>query len=120
MDSGKTLGLAALILAAIVAPAAAQRVIDGDTVDIDGTRWRLWGIDAPETPDLCRRQAGRAQGNCRQAQADRGQGGTCELRGHDHYKRSIGLCRAGGEDLCADIVSTGMAWAFTRYSPTTS
>lgn len=32
------------------------------------------------------------------------------------YKRSIGLCRAGGKDLGAEMVSTGMAWAFTRYS----
>jgi endonuclease YncB( thermonuclease family) len=41
---------------------------------------------------------------------------ACEFRGHDRYKRSIGLCRASGEDLGADIVSAGMAWAFTRYS----
>jgi endonuclease YncB( thermonuclease family) len=25
------------------------RVIDGDTLDLAGTRIRLWGIDAPET-----------------------------------------------------------------------
>ena len=35
-------------------PAEAQRVIDGDTIDLNGTRWRLWGIDAPEThPPRC-------------------------------------------------------------------
>jgi endonuclease YncB( thermonuclease family) len=45
-----------------------------------------------------------------------GRAATCELRGHDRYKRSIGLCRVGGEDLSADMVSAGMAWAFTRYS----
>jgi len=32
------------------------------------------------------------------------------------YGRSIGLCRAGGRDLGADMVSACMAWAFTRYS----
>jgi endonuclease YncB( thermonuclease family) len=40
----------------------------------------------------------------------------CDDRGHDRYKRSIGLCRANGEDLGAAMVSAGMAWAFTRYS----
>jgi hypothetical protein len=29
-------------------------VVDGDTLDIHGTRIRLWGIDAPETSQLCR------------------------------------------------------------------
>jgi hypothetical protein len=39
---------------------------------------------------------------------------TCEFRNHDRYKRSIGLCRTGGEDLGAAMVSAGMAWAFNR------
>ena len=40
----------------------------------------------------------------------------CEDRGHDRYRRTIGLCRAGKQDLGAAMVSAGMAWAFTRYS----
>ena len=28
-------------------------VIDGDTLEIHGTRIRLWGIDAPESSQLC-------------------------------------------------------------------
>jgi endonuclease YncB( thermonuclease family) len=28
-------------------------VIDGDTIDIHGTRIRLYGIDAPESSQLC-------------------------------------------------------------------
>jgi hypothetical protein len=29
-------------------------VIDGDTLEIHGTRIRLWGVDAPESGQLCR------------------------------------------------------------------
>ena len=51
--------LAALILAPAFAAAADNlagqaSVIDGDTLEIHGTRIRLWGIDAPESGQLCR------------------------------------------------------------------
>jgi hypothetical protein len=31
-------------------------VIDGNTLEIHGARIRLWGIDAPETDQLCRKE----------------------------------------------------------------
>jgi endonuclease YncB( thermonuclease family) len=33
-------------------------IIDGDTLAIHGARIRLWGIDAPETDQLCSNQGG--------------------------------------------------------------
>jgi endonuclease YncB( thermonuclease family) len=113
----RALAIVALIAALFATPAAAQRVIDGDTIDLNGTRWRLWGIDAPETHQACADgwpaglEATAAMGRLMEGKAV-----VCEFRGHDRYKRSIGLCRAGGEDLGASMVSAGMAWAFTRYS----
>ena len=35
------------------------RVIDGDTLDLAGTRVRLWGIDAPETRQTCEGRDGQ-------------------------------------------------------------
>src|SRR5437588_2989455 len=34
--------------------AGTASIIDGDTLEIHGTRIRLWGIDAPESTQLCR------------------------------------------------------------------
>jgi endonuclease YncB( thermonuclease family) len=33
-------------------------IIDGDTLEIHGTRIRLWGIDARESDQLCRNEDG--------------------------------------------------------------
>src|SRR5476649_914254 len=44
----------AFTLAALIAlPVAAQTVTDGDTIKLNGTTYRLWGIDAPESKQLC-------------------------------------------------------------------
>jgi endonuclease YncB( thermonuclease family) len=52
--------LAALILGSMSAALADDdltgqaSIIDGDTLEIHGTRVRLWGVDAPESSQLCR------------------------------------------------------------------
>jgi endonuclease YncB( thermonuclease family) len=96
---------------------AEQRVIDGDTIVVDGIHYRLYGIDAPEQRQACADgwQAGKVASRTLATLVE-GKAITCELRGHDRYGRSIGLCRADGQDLSAAMVRTGMALAFTRYS----
>ena len=59
--------LAALILAPASAAAADNlagqaSVIDGDTLEIHGTRIRLWGIDAPDDADALGHAAATAHG----------------------------------------------------------
>ena len=39
---------AAVAFVLLAVPAAAQTATDGDTIRLNGTTWRLWGIDAPE------------------------------------------------------------------------
>ena len=51
--------LAALILGSIPVALADDltgqaSVLDGDTLEIRGARIRLWGVDAPESSQLCR------------------------------------------------------------------
>jgi endonuclease YncB( thermonuclease family) len=44
---------ASLTLAALPAFAESVRVVDGDTLRVDGVTYRLWGIDAPESTQPC-------------------------------------------------------------------
>ena len=100
------------------APGAQVRVIDADTVDIDGVRWRLFGIDAPESRQTCR--AWGRTWDCGMAATEalmsRAEGMGCEGSETDRYGRSIGVCSSGGEDLNAWLVANGWALAYRRYA----
>lgn len=98
-------------------PVLAQTVTDGDTIKLNGTTYRLWGIDAPESKQACA-DGWPAGQEATKALSDliRGRAVTCEARTQDRYGRTVGLCRADGRDVGAAMVGTGMAWAFRRYS----
>lgn len=95
-------------------------VIDGDTLEIHGTRIRLHGIDAPESDQLC--SVGRKKSRCGQksalALADKIGSRTvsCDPRDVDRYNRVVAVCSAGGEDLNAWMVASGWAIAYRYYS----
>lgn len=95
----------------------AAQVIDGDTLIISGTHYRLQGIDAPEIRQTCAGwQAGpEAAAYMRALIRDREV--TCEPHGHDRYGRTLARCFADGIDLQAEMVAHGMAWAYRQYSP---
>ena len=108
---------ASLTLAALPAFAESVRVVDGDTLKVDGVTYRLWGIDAPEARQSCADDwpAGRtATEHLRALIGDRHV--TCEPRTLDRNGGTFALCRADGRDLGADMVADGHAWAFVRYS----
>jgi endonuclease YncB( thermonuclease family) len=48
----KTVTAALALILAI--PAFGQTATDGDTIKLNGTKWRLWGIDAPEMTQTCK------------------------------------------------------------------
>jgi endonuclease YncB( thermonuclease family) len=110
---------AALIAGAFFASGSvdAQTVTDGDTIKLNGTTYRLWGIDAPETKQDCPDgwAAGRLATTHLQALIS-GRNVICERKDTDRYRRTVAICRAGGEDLGALMVRDGYAWAFLRYS----
>lgn len=113
----------ALVLGVAVFPvqAASVRVVDGDTLEVSGTRYRLHGIDAPEAGQSCAKKGGGnwACGKAAiSAMEDLVSAGvvSCEDRGQDGYGRTIGICRVGGRDINEAMVELGMAWAFVKYS----
>lgn len=99
----------------------AARVVDGDTIEIDGQRIRLEGIDAPETAQTCGAKTGgtwacgRGAAKALQALVS-GSDVSCDSRGRDKYGRVLGICFTDGRDVNATMVKSGMAWAFTKYS----
>src|SRR5690625_204088 len=96
-------------------------VIDGDTIEIHGTRIRLHGIDAPESAQLCfdaDDQPWRCGQKASLALADRiGRAHTtCRGMDVDRYGRVIAICVQAGEDLNSWMVAQGWAVAYRRYS----
>jgi endonuclease YncB( thermonuclease family) len=108
------------------APQAAEitgrvtKVVDGDSLEIGSDRIRLYGIDAPEGRQDCRRtgQTWRC-GDAAAAQLRKlVQGATLRCTPHDtdEYGRSVSVCRNGSTDINAEMVRAGFALAYRRYS----
>lgn len=96
--------------------AGQARVIDGDTLDLDGRRIRLWGIDAPESAQSCARGSPGADARRALRRAIADEHVTCAVRDRDDYGRIVAQCRAGGADLGGAMVREGWAWDYRRYS----
>src|SRR6056297_773713 len=108
-----TCGLAAL-------PAAAQdvrgtvQVIDGDTLEVGGTRVRLHGIDAPEHDQRCT-DADGVRWRCGAWVTERlrarigGRSASCAAVTTDRYDRVVATCSVGGEDVGRMLVAGGLA-----------
>lgn len=127
--------LAVLVSCALVAAAAAEpidagriRVLDGDTIRIDGAKpdHRLVGFNAPETrrakSDAERELGGKATARLRAiVRAGRldysevpcscrpGTAGTPRC----NFGRKCGVLKANGEDVGAVLIREGLAVAFT-------
>lgn len=95
-------------------------VIDGDTIEIRGQRIRLFGIDAPESSQLCTwdDKPYRCGQQSALALADKIGERTvrCEERDIDRYKRIVAVCYVGSEDIGNWLVKQGWALAFRKYS----
>lgn len=97
--------------------ARCQTVVDGDTIHMGGTTWRLHGIDAPEKAQAC--PNGFLAGEYATAVLRglmEGHNVLCVPRDTDRYGRTVAVCYADGLDVGGELVRLGLAWAFVRYS----
>ncbi len=96
------------------------RTVDGDSLDMNGVRVRLHGIDAPESAQTCIADGRRWRCGQRAASAlaERisGRSVSCKEIDRDRYGRVVAMCSVGGKDLNAWLVSEGWALAYRRYS----
>lgn len=96
-------------------------VVDGDTLEIHGIRIRLWGIDAPESSQLCRGEdslqyrCGAQAANDLDAFIAR-RPVSCSPVSSDPYGRTVAACSVGGTDLGEWLVRKGLALDWPQYS----
>jgi endonuclease YncB( thermonuclease family) len=96
-------------------------IIDGDTLEIHGTRIRLWGIDAPETTQVCRGEdsqqyrCGAKSANDLDAFIGR-RPVSCIPISLDQYRRTVATCSVVGVDLGEWLVRSGLALDWPQYS----
>ena len=102
------------------------KITDGDTIIINDIRIRFTGSDAPESyffgkTQTCLDGKGR-EWECGNAATQKlkelinNQAVRCTDEGQDRYGRTLGICYVGDMDLQAEMVKSGMAVAYLRYS----
>ena len=102
-------------LSLLARPAKVIKISDGDTITVlngkEQTKVRLYGIDAPE-----KKQDYGQRSKQFLASLIAGQIVEVEPKGKDRYKRTLGIIHYKGQDINAQMVLNGYAWAYVKYS----
>ena len=101
--------------------AGAARIVDGDTLEVDGRRVRLAGVDAPELAQTCTGVDGQSLPCGQQVRvalsAFIGHSVvSCREVGADRFDRILAQCQVRGHDLGAWLVASGLAAAYAGRS----
>jgi endonuclease YncB( thermonuclease family) len=96
-------------------------IIDGDPLEIHGARIRLWGVDAPESSQLCRGEDSLQYRCGAQAANDLDafiakRPVNCTPITLDRYGRTVATCSVDGADLGEWLVRNGLALDWPQYS----
>lgn len=99
------------------------RVINGDTLQMNGKYMKLYGIDAPESNQTCADRSGRSYACGNQAAlwlkgwlADNTV--ECRVMQQDAKGNMVGVCSLGQYDIGAAMVNAGWAVAYLKYTDT--
>ena len=109
-----------LMLTGTVALADNFKVVDGDTIVLNGEKIRISGIDTPELKQTCLQDDQEvACGMFAKMLLIKKIGNhspECISEGKDAYKRILAECFVNGESLSKFLVRSGYAFAYRKYS----
>ena len=96
------------------------KIVDGDTIHLNGEKIRFTGIDTPELKQTCLKEG--TKDSCgvtaKQILIDKigNNNVECISEGKDQYKRTLAECFVNNESLSSYLVRSGYAFAYRRYS----
>ena len=96
------------------------KVVDGDTIVLNGEKIRFSGIDTPELKQKCIKNDQKVLCGvfAKKLLLDKIGNKTpeCIREGKDIYKRTLAECFINGESLSVFLVRNGYAFAYRKYS----
>ena len=96
------------------------KVIDGDTIILNGEKIRFSGIDTPELKQTCLKDGQEVPCGmtAKSLLAEKIGNATieCISEGKDTYKRTLAECFVNSESLSKFLVRSGYAFAYRKYS----
>ena len=96
------------------------RVVDGDTIILNGEKIRFSGIDTPELKQTCLKDTEEVGcGMFAKMLLVKKIGNNtpiCIGKEKDFYKRTLAECFVNGESLSKFLVRSGYAFAYRKYS----
>jgi len=96
------------------------KVVDGDTIVLNGEKIRFSGIDAPELKQTCIDENQKvfcgALAKMFLIKKIGNETLECISEGKDIYKRTLAECFIDGESLSSFLVRSGYAFAYRKYS----
>ena len=103
-----------------ISSANTLKVVDGDTIILNGEKIRFSGIDAPELKQTCLKDNEEVGcGMFAKMLLVKKIGNStpiCIGKKKDFYKRTLAECFVNGESLSKFLVRSGYAFAYRKYS----
>jgi len=96
------------------------KIVDGDTIYLNGEKIRFAGIDTPELKQTCLKKSIKdlCGVTAKQILIDKigNNNVECISEGRDRYKRTLAECFVNNESLSRFLVRRGYAFAYRKYS----
>ena len=96
------------------------KIIDGDTIHLNGKKIRFSGIDTPELKQTCKKNSEIIYCGIKARQLLIDKIGKdkviCVREGKDQYKRTLAECFVNDLSLSRFLVREGYAFAYRKYS----